>query len=63
MYNKNITSKDEEGVNKAWGDIRRLLMKGKEDYHGEEPTRPGGSVYPRSYQIKDGTDITKARQD
>ena len=62
MYNKNITSKDEDDINKGWGDIRRLLMKGKEDYRGEEPTRPGGSIYSRRFQMKDGTDITMARQ-
>ena len=37
-------------------------MKGKEDYRREEPIRPGGSIYPRRYQMKDGTDITMTRQ-
>ena len=27
MYNKNVTKQDEDNINKAWGDIRRLLMK------------------------------------
>ena len=62
MYNKNVTKKDGEDIMKAWGEIRRLLMKGKEDYRREEPTIPGCSIYQRRFQMKDGTDIATAKQ-
>ena len=62
MYNKDVTRKDGDDVIKAWGEIRRLIMKGKEDYRREEPTIPGCPIYQRRYQIKDGTDITTAKQ-
>ena len=61
-YSWNITTEHANKVDKAWGEIRRILNKCKTHTDGEKPSRPGGSVYPRHYQIRQETYITKARQ-
>ena len=62
-YKRNVTEKDGEDIMKAWSDIRKLLMKGKEDPpRSDRMTIPGYSIYQRRYQINDETDIATAIQ-
>ena len=61
--NRNVTEKDGEDIMKAWTDVRKLLLKGREDPPRlKRMTIPGCSIYQRKYQIYDKTDITTAIQ-
>ena len=60
---RNVTEKDGEDIMKAWTDVRKLLIKGREDPPRiERMSIPGCSIYQRKYQIIDETDITTAIQ-
>ena len=63
-HNRNVTEKDGEDIMKAWSDIRKLLMKGKEviPRSAERMPIPGCSIYRRRHQISDETDIKTAYQ-